>query len=114
MGKPTHQFVDGKPHLLRKKACEDIPKIPGGGDDSDTISYLERWRGSGKRKVGVEIVRCLRQNTRPVDGIDSTEFQSLIRIRIIEQSLDDVLVILLDDVLGNDLGAYLTIIKCTL
>lgn len=82
------ELVDGETHALGEVAGEDVAEVAGGDDEA-------RFRGGGEAllegKVGGEVVGCLGEDARPVDGVDGAELLAGVGDGVGEEGFDGVL-----------------------
>lgn len=82
------ELVNGETHALGEVASEDVAKVSCGDDEA-------RLRAGGElllqREVGGEVVGCLGEDARPVDGVDGAQLLAGIGNGVGEEGFDGVL-----------------------
>lgn len=69
----------------------DADKVSSRNHKAHFVAELGSIGSSHKREVRIEIIDDLGEDSRKVNRVDRTEFQHVVRIRVAEQGLDDVL-----------------------
>mmetsp|Transcript_9241 Transcript_9241/g.15798 ORF Transcript_9241/g.15798 Transcript_9241/m.15798 type:complete len:309 (-) Transcript_9241:1-927(-) len=82
------QMFDRQAHSLCVVPCEDIPEVASGHAETDlTVQAREEL------EIGVEVVRDLEHDPRPVDGIHCSQRVLFLEVQVCKQLLHNVLAI---------------------
>ena len=90
------QLVDRQPHHARHVASAHIAKISAGHREADLLFVV-----SGRLDVAGKVVHDLRQQARPVDGIDRANLEFTLELQIVRHGFNHVLTIIKHTIHGN-------------
>ena len=91
-----HQLLDGQAHHARHVTGAHIAKVAAGHRKTHARADTSVCRQPLRLKVPSKVVDHLREQTRPVDGVDRADFESLFEHQITRDGFDNVLAVIKD------------------